>query len=283
MRYFDNIEDFLMTLATKAAPWLTPLVPAFFIGRAVGVHLETPGWVAVVAAASTEAVGVMAAKRALEAWDWNEQHTRKTDPVAPVALSVWLAVGYLFAGILLSVGLEVWGEILAPFAPAVFFLLALIAYLSLALSWQQARWKRNLEAEQQERSEARNWGGQVTELEAELEQLKTVAITEQERNLKRIAELEAELAEAVQVAFDWRKLAQDSRNVPLISANSGGSDDRARLYLEAAHRESREPTGTELAEHLGVSGSYARKLKRAMWADVTGTSNANGAGQEVGE
>jgi len=136
----DKIEAAPLAIATKLGPWLTPLVPAFFVQRAMIQHLDAPpkwGW---IAAAALEIVGIAATNSLLRAYQW-EQERRKSDPSAPIWWNVAACVVYYGTAFLLVFIIEFWPQATA-FAPAAFVILSGTSALVLALVGDQKRRER---------------------------------------------------------------------------------------------------------------------------------------------
>ena len=131
----NTVEKNAVKAIAKVSPWLAPLPSAYFVGRSAMVHLALPLPVAVIVAAIIETLGLSTVHTALWAYDWNA-HKRKTDPAAPVPLSVALGGVYVVATLGLVVFLEVWPG-LATYAPAIFPALAVVGALNLALIARQ--------------------------------------------------------------------------------------------------------------------------------------------------
>jgi DNA invertase Pin-like site-specific DNA recombinase len=117
------------------------------------VHLALPLPVAVIVAAIIETLGLSTVPTALWAYDWNA-HKRKTDPGAPVPLSVALSAVYSMATLGLVVFLEVWPS-LAAYAPAIFPALAVVGALNLALIAQQEPREASVKVQKAELKAAR--------------------------------------------------------------------------------------------------------------------------------
>ena len=133
----DRWESLPLALATRFGPWLTPLVPALFVQRALVAHLRTPpawGW---LAALSLELVGIAATNALLRAHAW-ERERRKSDPPAPLFWHFLAAAAYYFTALLLVLVMEFFPPA-ARLAPAMFVLLAGASALVLALSGDQRR------------------------------------------------------------------------------------------------------------------------------------------------
>lgn len=127
----------LSTAIARAGPWLAPITPAYLIARSTANHLDAPLFVAIAAGATVEAVGIAVSHNALRAYVYNHEK-RQTDPAAPLLVCVALAAAYLVIGISLTSILDIWPH-LAPAAAAVFFILAAIAYVNLAIYTDQDR------------------------------------------------------------------------------------------------------------------------------------------------
>jgi hypothetical protein len=118
------------------------------------VHLALPLPVAVVVAAIIETLGLATVHTALWAYEWNV-HKRKSDPGAPVTLTVALGAVYMVATLGLVVFLEVW-PVLATYAPAIFPALAVVGALNLAIISRQEHREAAIEAEKEERRLSRS-------------------------------------------------------------------------------------------------------------------------------
>jgi hypothetical protein len=144
----NTVEKNAVKAIAKVSPWLAPLPSAYFVGRSAMVHLALPLPVAVIVAAIIETLGLSTVHTALWAYDWNA-HKRKTDPGAPVPLSVALGGVYVMATLGLVVFLEVWPA-LATYAPAIFPALAVVGALNLALIARQELREAEVRAQKQE-------------------------------------------------------------------------------------------------------------------------------------
>ncbi len=145
----NNLEKNTIKSIAKLSPWLAPLPSAYFVARSAIVHLALPLPVAVVVAAIIETLGLATVHTALWAYDWNT-HKRKTDPTAPLALTVVLGAVYVVSTLGLVVFLEVWPS-LATYAPALFPALAVVGALNLAMISRQEQREADVRAEKAER------------------------------------------------------------------------------------------------------------------------------------
>jgi uncharacterized membrane protein len=149
----NNVEKNTIRTVAKLSPWLPPLPSAYFVARSAIVHLALPLPVAVIVAAIIETLGLATVHTALWAYEWNT-HKRKTDPTAPLALTVALGAVYVVSTLGLVVFLEVW-PILATYAPAIFPALAVVGTLNLAMISRQEQREAVVKAEKDERKAAR--------------------------------------------------------------------------------------------------------------------------------
>lgn len=150
---FDQIESIILALATKIGLWITPLVPSYFVQRAMVNRLQTPqgwGW---IAAAALEIVGIAATKNLLRAYTWN-QEKRKTDPPAPIIWNAIAAGVYYLTAFLLVLITEFYPDSIRV-APAAFVILSGASALVIALSADQYRRQREVSQMSAKRSAAR--------------------------------------------------------------------------------------------------------------------------------
>lgn len=134
---FDNIEHLLLVVVSRLAPWAAPLAPAYFVAHTIQKHFVTPAWVAIAVGVTVEAVGIASTHVTLEMYTYN-QAKRKTDPPAPFNVGVAVSGIYFVTGIVLTVVLEIIPSSVI-IAPAFFFLLAIVAYIVLALMSDHAK------------------------------------------------------------------------------------------------------------------------------------------------
>ena len=129
-----------MTKLTAAlanlAPWCAPAPTAWIVAVSTMRHLAWPWYVALVAALTFELLGLRASVLALEFYSFNSQK-RKDDPAAPFAAALGLLVAYIVTAILLTVALDI-VPVLARYAPAIFPLLSLAAFVILAMRQDHA-------------------------------------------------------------------------------------------------------------------------------------------------
>lgn len=140
MTIVEQLENLLLSIATKIGLWITPLVPAFFVHRAMMQNLDTPVIWAWIAAAALEIVGLGATKNLLRAYTWN-QEKRKTDPPAPITWNIVAATIYYITAFLLVLFIEFYPSMIRV-APAAFVVLSGTAALVIALSADHTRRQR---------------------------------------------------------------------------------------------------------------------------------------------
>lgn len=157
----DNAERLAIVIVSRIAPWAAPLAPAYLVARATAEHFDAPVYVAVAVAVTVEAVGIAATHITMEMYQYN-QTRRKSDPRAPFDVGLAASVSYFFIGITLTVLLELFPELIIV-APASFFLLAVVAYVTLALMSGHARRLESIREVKAEQREKRNKSGTEAE------------------------------------------------------------------------------------------------------------------------
>jgi hypothetical protein len=145
----NKVESTAVDFIAMLGPWLGPLPSAFLVYRATINYLGWPSWIAFIAAAAVESIGVVSVVQALRLYEWNQTRTAK-DSAAPFWFMVALSIFYLVTTIGLTVLLDVIPD-LARYAPVVFPLLAIVGAANIAVKSDQKR----REAARQERKQAR--------------------------------------------------------------------------------------------------------------------------------
>ena len=138
------METRLINFTSRVAPWLTTIPQSFSIGHAVYFVIGWPAIIAIITALAIETMGIGVTNTALELYGYN-RNKRKSDPTAPLWLSVALVVIYYAATIILTAVLE--GNAILALFPA----LSAVAAGTLALRADQAARLDAIEAEKQER------------------------------------------------------------------------------------------------------------------------------------
>lgn len=149
----EDIERLPLAIVTMIGPWCTPLIPAYFVSVAIVKYLNAPNAVAVAAGFVLEVVGIAGIANATRAYMWNRTK-RKTDPTAPLGLSIAAVSIYFITAMLLTVVLEFFGH-LAPVAPAAFIILSISSGLILVLSNMQRVRESEVETERKEKRQSR--------------------------------------------------------------------------------------------------------------------------------
>jgi hypothetical protein len=152
----DNVERLAIVIVSRAAPWAAPLAPAYLVATAVQKHFDTPLWVAVAVGVTLEAVGIASTHITMEMYQYN-QTKRQSDPKAPFDVGLAATIVYFLVGISLTVVLEIFPETVI-IAPAAFFLLAIVAYITLALMSGHARRTQGIEQEKQDKKKRHQSG-----------------------------------------------------------------------------------------------------------------------------
>jgi hypothetical protein len=294
IRQINATEEILTILAIRAAPWAAPFAPAYGVYRAVKRHLDAPWWAAGAIGAAIELIGIAAAHTALLCWEWN-QEKNQSDPPAPFTLSVWLTIIYLISGSALSVLLEIWPEVIAPFAFAFAFALAADIYATIAIfrmvkAWQElkAEAKALREAEKAETFRTAKEAisaraaatAEVKNAESQLSELKA----EQERLWREIAARQRELASLG--LTQNKKPAQPNsptltgqKRKPGRSGSASRRGEETIKYLSSYYQKhGSKPTGSEVASAFGneFTSARGRQLIRQYWPEVE-ADTGNGA------
>ena len=159
----DNAERLAIVIVSRIAPWAAPLAPAYLVARATADHFRAPIAVAVAVAVTVEAVGIASTHITMEMHQYN-QTRRKSDPEAPFSVGMLASISYFFIGITLTVLLELFPEMIIV-APAAFFLLAVVAYITLALMSGHARRLEAIRQQKEQRTVPRQRNKSGTEPE----------------------------------------------------------------------------------------------------------------------
>ena len=150
----ESVEDALLLLATRWGPWLAPVGPAYFVGRAAHHRLDAHWVIAFIMACAVEAVGIAATHTALNAWAWNNNR-RKTDPEAPFGLMLILSFVYFASAFVLSIIVEVY-PVSSTYAPAVFIFLAAVAYVTIPTATRLKAWQKERDSEAERKQKERD-------------------------------------------------------------------------------------------------------------------------------
>ncbi len=224
----------LIQLIATAAPFMALVPTAYLVAWRTVQHLAWPLWVAVIAAAGLEALGLVIALTGLDAWTWNRSK-RKSDPAAPVVLPVVLLAVYFVSAEALTFGLDIAaGPVtFAKLTQAVFPVLGLAGMVTLAVRY----------GHEQRRQE-------VKEAKAE---------ARAERARKRVQKLPEsgqvlpEVSTPLAVEAEWRPTSWQA--------------------FMAAHPDMADMTGKRIAELAGVSDRTGRNWKAAATALVNGNGH----------
>lgn len=162
MKWLDSVENFLITIVSRIAPWAAPLAPAYLVARSIQTHFEAPLIVGIAVGVTLEAVGVASAHITLEMHDYNTDPARvKDDPRAPFKLGLGMVGIYFVTGFVLTVLLEVVPDSV-KIAPALFFILAGVAYITLTLISGHSRRLDTVRDNAEKRKKPRALSGQVS-------------------------------------------------------------------------------------------------------------------------
>jgi DNA-binding transcriptional ArsR family regulator len=247
----DAIEQAVTEVAAKVGPLLAPVPTAYVVGHSVILNLSWPVWLGYVVAAVIELLGLATVNTALTLRDYNVSK-RKSDPRAPVELSIALAGIYLVTAVTLAVLLDVF-PFLAQWAGVAFPLLSLAGVTTLALRNDHRKRVAAIKAEKERRRKRRR------ERRQERKRKKAEMSEEAERKL---AEAERKLAEA-------RRKEVEARLATL-----GSERKTLRQYQETP-----DATQAEVAEMLEVSERTIRNHLQKL--EEAGAVRRNGGGIEI--
>ncbi len=155
--FLEDWERLPLALVTMAGPWLTPLVPAYFVAVAINKHLNAPISISIVAGLILELVGIAGIAISTRSYVWN-QNKRMTDQPAQFTLSLIAVVIYFATALLLTVLLEFRAD-LAKIAPGMFVIMAVSSGLILVLSGLQNQRQKEVRIEKNERKQKRKSSG----------------------------------------------------------------------------------------------------------------------------
>jgi hypothetical protein len=160
IKFLEDWERLPLAIVTMMGPWLTPLVPAYFVAVAINRHLQAPMWVSVIAGMILELVGIAGIAVTTRSYVWNRIR-RKTDEPAQFILSLFAVSIYFVTALGLTVLLELFSD-LAKIAPGMFVVMAVSSGLILVLSGMQNRREKAIESERREKRERRELSGNLT-------------------------------------------------------------------------------------------------------------------------
>lgn len=149
----SRLESTAVEVVANLAPWFAPLPTAWLVWDRTVLHLRWPWAVGLLAGATLELLGVGILATAIEHYNYNEGK-RKTDPAAPLWISLVLAALYFVTAEGLTVVLDVW-PMMATIAPALFPVLSVAAFVLLALRAGHQRRLAAIERDKAERKQAR--------------------------------------------------------------------------------------------------------------------------------
>ncbi len=149
----SNLEAIPVVLATRLGPWITPMVPAYFIHRAMVRHLDGPSFWGWMAAIALELVGVAAMFNLLNMYQYNQER-RKIDPPAPLKWAMVTTCSYYLTAFALVLFVEFFPDVI-KFAPAAFVVLSGSSAAVLALINDQKRRVRTIELSKDKKRKSR--------------------------------------------------------------------------------------------------------------------------------
>lgn len=142
------VSIFLATV-TQLAPLAAPIPPAFSVYMAMRFGLAVPEYVAIIAAISIEVTGIFSARTAIRVRHWNAIRL-KSDPEAPLGLSVFMAMVFFVVVLILSFTIELWPELAVWVYPG-FVLVSATVYVNMAIAMNLNAWEKAKDAAKNER------------------------------------------------------------------------------------------------------------------------------------
>ncbi len=149
----SDLEVIPVVLATRLGPWITPMVPAYFVHRAMVRHLDVPSFWGWMAAIALELVGVAAMFNLLNMYQYNQER-RKIDPPAPLKWAMVTTCSYYITAFALVLFVEFFPDVI-KFAPAAFIVLSGSSAAVLALINDQKRRVRTIEMSRDKKRKSR--------------------------------------------------------------------------------------------------------------------------------
>ncbi|NIQ88772.1 MAG: hypothetical protein GWN93_06685 [Deltaproteobacteria bacterium] len=129
----------MVKLIAKLSPWLAPIPSAYFVARSSMAHLNVPLVLAIIIGVVLELLGIATVHTALSLYRWNIKPAVDKEKGgwerAPLKLSIATCAVYFVAVLFLSVVLETVPQ-LAPIAPTIFPVVAVVGAVTLAIVYQ---------------------------------------------------------------------------------------------------------------------------------------------------
>lgn len=287
----DDLEEIFLAFASRLGPYLAPVGPAYFVGRAVFNHLQANLLVAVIMAIALEFLGVTTTKTTLRCWLWNNQTKRKTDPTAPFNPMLILTIISYLIGIGLAVGLEV-APTLAIYAPGLFFILAGIGYFTLATTINLTTWEREGLAETAAKKAINTLNDRIktltnqlkkltTQLTARQQQLNdvTTQITEYQTKLTTL-KTEIEHAQTKQTSLTNQKTIPKKPTTTTTKPPTPKAEKINRRRQKVLALLEKGMTNAQIATELEVGLSTVKSDKKALNGQLNPLKNNPQGGQQ---
>lgn len=129
----------MVKLIAKLSPWLAPIPSAYFVARSSMEHLAVPLVLAIIIGIVLELLGIATVHTALSLYRWNIKPAvnkeRSAWEKAPLKIALVTCAVYFVAVLFLSVVLET-APHLAPIAPTIFPVVAVVGAITLAIVYQ---------------------------------------------------------------------------------------------------------------------------------------------------
>lgn len=129
----------MVKLIAKLSPWLAPVPSAYFVARSSMEHLAVPLALAIIIGVVLELLGIATVHTALSLYRWNIKPAVNKEKSAwekaPLKVALVTCAVYFVAVLFLSVVLETAPQ-LAPIAPTIFPVVAVVGAITLAIVYQ---------------------------------------------------------------------------------------------------------------------------------------------------
>lgn len=145
------VVSIFMSAVTQLAPIAAPIPPAFSVYTAMRVGLAVPEYIAIVAAISIEVTGIFSARTSIRASQWNATRL-KSEPEAPLTLSIVMATAFFVVVMILSFTIELWPSLVVWVYPG-FVLVSVTVYVNMAIAMSLNSWENEKQTAKSERKQ----------------------------------------------------------------------------------------------------------------------------------
>lgn len=143
------VVSIFMSAVTQLAPLAAPIPPAFSVYTAMRVGLAVPEYIAILAAVAIEITGIFSARTAIRAKHWNDTRL-KSDPEAPLVLSISMSAIFFLVVLILSLTIELWPSLVVWVYPG-FVVISVTVYTNMGLAMSLNSWEKGKDAVREDR------------------------------------------------------------------------------------------------------------------------------------